>query len=110
MMKLRSVEAALDEAGVPARLVAVSLDPDYDTPEVLAAYAEAQDLGARWSLVRMEKEPLEQLAMLAGMAVLEQDGQIIHGLRVLVLDADGRLLVRHDGLDWDVDQIVNQVL
>lgn len=110
MMKLRSVEAALDEAGVPARLVAVSLDPDYDTTEVLAAYAKAQGLGPRWSLVRMEKEPLEQLAMLAGMAVLEQDGQIIHGLRVLVLDADGRLLVRHDGLDWDVDQIVNQVL
>ena len=55
MMKLRSVEAALDEAGVPARLVAVSLDPDFDTQEVLAAYASAQDLEKRVADILSQK-------------------------------------------------------
>jgi protein SCO1/2 len=109
MLKLRSVEQVLDAAGSDARLVAISLDPAYDTPEVLAAYAASQGLGERWSLLRMEPEPLENVAMLAGMTVLEQDGQIVHGLRVLVLDEDGRLAARYDGLDWDVDLIVNQL-
>ncbi len=107
MLKLRSVEQALDVAGNDARLAAISLDPAYDTPEVLAAYAAAQELGARWSLLRMDQDPLEDVAMLAGMTVLEQDGQIVHGLRVLVLDAEGRLIARFDGLDWDVQEIVN---
>ena len=44
--------------------------------------------------------------MLSGMAVLEQDGQIVHGLRVLVLDAEGRLVQRLDGLEWALEGVV----
>jgi len=106
MLKLKSLEQQLDAAAVDARLVAVTLDPAYDTPDVLATYAQAQGLGARWSLVRMESEPLQNLAMLSGMAVLEQDGQIVHGLRVLVLDAEGRLVQRLDGLEWALEGVV----
>ncbi len=109
MLKLLSVEQALDGAGRDARIVAVSLDPAYDTPEILAAYAEEKGVGARWDLVRMEKADLEKVAMLAGMAVLEQDGQIVHGLRTMVLDDDGKLVARFDGLDWEVDELVGQL-
>jgi len=47
-----------------------------------------------------------KVAMLSGMAVLEQDGQIVHGLRVLVLDAEGRLVQRLDGLEWALEGVV----
>ena len=105
MMKLLSVEQALDASGSDARIVAVTLDPDHDTPEVLAAYAAEKGVGARWDLVRMEKKDLETLAMLAGMAVLEQGGQIVHGLRTLLLDPDGKLVERYDGLDWEAEAL-----
>lgn len=59
MLKLQTVYA--QEPRV--RLVSISVDPDYDTPDVLASYAER--LGARstrWSFLTGEKKQIYRLA------------------------------------------------
>ena len=43
---IREIQSRLIEieiADIPIKFVTISFDPDYDTPEVLAAYAEVQD-------------------------------------------------------------------
>jgi protein SCO1/2 len=105
--RLQALDQALGDH--PARIVAVSLDPAHDTPEVLAAYAESQGLGPRWHLVRAEPEQIDTLAMSAGMTVLRDQGEggndIVHGLRVLALDERGELKARFDDVRFDLDAL-----
>ena len=105
--RLQALDAALGAS--PARIVAVSLDPAYDTPEVLAAYAEGLSLSERWHLVHASKSQVDDLAMSAGMSVLrgEEATDIVHGLRVLVLDGDGALVARHDDVRFPLDEVVS---
>jgi len=106
MARLLAVEAQLQGK---ARLVAVTLDPAYDSVDVLAAYAAEQQLGPRWTLARAEPEGLEQLAARAGMVVLDEEGAIVHSLRMLILDAEGRLVERYDDARFDLDRVVQQL-
>ncbi len=59
MLKLQTVYA--EEPRV--RLVSISVDPDYDTPEVLAGYAERLGVrSTRWSFLTGEKKQIYRLA------------------------------------------------
>ncbi len=82
------------------RVVAVTLDPERDVVSVLAAYAE--EVGATsWRLARTEPEALRDLAMRAGLSIAKTErGEIVHGIRWLELDAEGRLVRRHDDNAW----------
>jgi protein SCO1/2 len=106
--RLQALDAALsDAAGV--RLVAVTLDPDHDTPDVLAAHAAKLGLTQRFALVRAPD--LEALAMRAGLPVVRTEGsiEIAHGLRLLVLDRGGKLLERYDDARFPLDRVVTQL-
>ncbi len=106
--RLQALDAALaDAAGV--RLVAVTLDPDHDTPEVLTAHAAKLGLSDRFALVRAPD--LESLAMRAGLPVVRTEGswEVAHGLRLLVLDRGGRLVERYDDVRFPFDRVVSQL-
>lgn len=93
-----------------ARIVTVTLDPDHDTPEVLAAYGAR--VGADpsvWRLGRVEPLVLDQLALRSGLSVTVQGNKIAHRVRMLVLDADGRLLERYDDNDWPRARVASQL-
>jgi len=104
--RLQAVDEALGDHDT--RIVAVSLDPGHDTPEVLAGYARDQQLSERWHLVRPTQEQLASLAMAAGMNVIRGEGEldIVHGLRVLVLDGDGALVERYDSVRFPMDDLL----
>jgi protein SCO1/2 len=106
--RLQALDAALaDEPGI--RLVAVTLDPDHDTPEVLAAHAATLGLSDRFALVRAPD--LEALAMRAGLPVVRNEGSwdIAHGLRLLVLDRGGRLVERYDDARFPLERVASQL-
>ena len=93
-----------------ARVVVVTHDPDHDTLEVLGAYAK--QVGAnpdRWVFGRVEQDVLETLAMRAGLSVMREGGQILHGHRFLVLDADGSLIERYDDNRWSEQRVLEQL-
>lgn len=95
---------------VDARLLAVTLDPEHDTLEVLEAYGEAA--GARpdvWRFGRLPEDELAHLALLAGLPVTRDGDEVVHGLRFLVLDADGRLVERYDDASFPIDRVVSQL-
>ena len=107
-LQLQALQQALaDDDDV--RIVAITLDPDFDTVEVLSAYAEQAGAGPQWSFGRVAPEALSDLAMYAGMNVLEQGDQIVHARRMVVLDAAGALIERYDDTYYPVERVVTQL-
>lgn len=89
------------------RIVTVTLDPENDTPEVLAAWGRT--MGADpdvWRLARAEPLALQDLALRAGQHVTVDGGKISHLHRFLVLDSGGRLVRRFDDNRWSMDEMV----
>ena len=106
--RLQALEAMLGEED-DVTLLAVTLDPDFDTVEVLSAYAVSVGAGDHWKLGRVAPEVLEKLAMNAGMSVLRKGDEIVHALRLLVIDEDGRLVERYDDARFPANRVVEQL-
>jgi protein SCO1/2 len=104
------LQALQGMVGPEERILAISLDPEGDTPEVLKKYAT--DIGADpaiWQFARLEKSKLDALAMQAGLSVTVEDGNILHGIRLLVIDKDGRLIERYDDTRWSNERVAEQL-
>ena len=91
------------------KLVSVSVDPTYDTPKVLAAYASNVHADpAQWFFLT---GPLKDVASFTqqGMKqalVFEPGGAPNHSARLMVVDGKGMLRSNHDGNDPEVVQKV----
>lgn len=107
--RLQALDAQLGEAD-DVRILAVTLDPEHDTQQVLADYAEQVDASPRWLFGRLGgAEALDDLAMYAGLPVLREGDQIVHALRLIVLDAQGRLIERYDDARFPADRVLTQL-
>ncbi|MEZ4317034.1 MAG: copper-binding protein [Myxococcota bacterium] len=106
--RFQALQAA---AGPDVRLLALTLDPAYDTPAVLTAFAEASSADpAIWQLG--QSAALEDLVLRSGLIVVrnaDDAAEIVHGIRVLVLDAKGALVERYDDHDWPVERVLTQL-
>ena len=90
--------------------MAITLDPDTDTLEVLEAYGEG--LGADPTMWRFARAELAQLADLFDrieMSRRQRDGLILHSLKLLVLNPEGRLLHLEKDNGWDIATIAGKV-
>lgn len=94
-----------EAAGVDGlRYVLVSLDPERDSPEQLRAFRDAHHLGDEWTLLRGEADDVQTLAALLSVRYrMDADGTIAHTNRITLLDADGVIVTRQDGLGTDPD-------
>ncbi|MFO0748803.1 MAG: SCO family protein [Myxococcota bacterium] len=72
------VQEALDAAGAAAdgvKLVSFSVDPEFDTPEVLAGYAKEHGIdGKRWHLLTGKRADIE--AVVVGKSEKNKDGAL----------------------------------
>jgi cytochrome oxidase Cu insertion factor (SCO1/SenC/PrrC family) len=83
------------------RLVSMSFDPDYDTPQRLAAYSEKfleQKSGCEWRFATAKSHAeLESILVAYGQAVdkranaSDPQGPLYHTLRVFLIDREGRI-------------------
>jgi cytochrome oxidase Cu insertion factor (SCO1/SenC/PrrC family) len=99
--KMSELQKAVPDAEV--KLVSFSLDPDYDTPEVLRQYAEA--FGAdrrRWHFLTGDRREILDVA--AGMKItavvgLDSEEDIIHADYFVLVDPQGRTRGYYRGTD-----------
>jgi protein SCO1 len=83
------------------RLVSISFDPEYDTPQRLAAYSEnvrEQGSGCEWRFVTSKsRAELEPILVAYDQAVdkrqnpADPQGPLYHTLRVFLIDREGRI-------------------
>lgn len=104
--KLARIQRSLH--GEPVRLVALSLNPRYDTPPVLHAYGAhyGQD-PARWTLATGAPGAVATLAARFGIGV-QRTGAValVHDEAAVVLARDGRVATIVRGNGWDADAVL----
>ncbi len=82
------------------RLVSFTVDPERDTPEVLAKYAADHGADpARWIFVRCERPVLVQVAYDRLRMVKDPNSVVLHSQKFALLDRLGRLRGLYDPLD-----------
>lgn len=93
--------------GGPFHLVEVSIDPSYDRPVVLAAYART--FGAdpeRWSLVTGDPALVLDFALRFDVIPFpDQRVGLIHQERTVIVDPSGKIAQMVDEASWSPDEI-----
>jgi len=96
-----------------AHLVAISFDPQHDTPDVLNAHARARGADPRvWTFLTGTPASVEDVASRFGVSVMreQQDGgALTHNLRTAVIDPRGRLVKIYSGSEWTPMMLVEDL-
>jgi protein SCO1/2 len=83
-------------------LLSVTLDPEYDRPEVLRRYGAAYAGGNfnNWDFATGDPAEVRRLAQSFGLMYKAENGQLIHSLRTAIVTPDGRLYKIYRGNEW----------
>jgi protein SCO1/2 len=85
------------------RLVSISLDPERDTPAVLAAHAAQRKANPDvWTFLTGDPATIDRFASRFGVAAVRQTGspEITHNLRTALIGPDRRIVKLYSGSDW----------
>ena len=93
------------------QLVSVSLDPSYDTPEVLRKYGLGYLKGnasgfAEWDFVSTRPMDLERLGSAFGLTYYQQNNLIVHSMNTILLSPDGTVKHTWPGNGWTTSEVV----
>jgi protein SCO1/2 len=93
-------------------LVTISFDPQFDSPAVLKAYAEAYKYDpAHWSFATGTLVDITAIADQFGLAFWhDESGGLSHNLRTAVMDASGRVQKVFEGNQWTSDELVAELV
>ena len=89
------------------RFVLITIDPSTDSPKHLLAYARQNDLDlSRWALLNGSPEQVRVLANAIGFKYRSTgSGQYSHTIRLNVLDREGNLVEKADGLERPLEPV-----
>ncbi|MED1795657.1 SCO family protein [Brevibacillus nitrificans] len=99
--------------GDKVEFVSITFDPDFDTSEVLQAYAEkfkADQSG--WKFLRGDAQAIEKVTKDFGIAVMKQpDGSFAHTARMFLVDEDGNMRRAYGmAAEMDMDQMMKEMV
>ena len=105
--RMAALNQALGGKTKDVGLVSITVDPEYDTPEVLKEYGE--QVGAtpdRWKFLTGPKDQIETTVMKGFLQALsrEPSGAPIHSTRFVLVDRDGWIRGFPDGNDPEIAQ------
>ena len=94
------------------KLLSLSFDPGFDTPEVLGRYAEASREGVStgWSFGVLSANTLSNIAPRLDLRIVPDSDGFSHNLRTVVLDATGRIHRQFDGNGWTATELAKTLL
>jgi len=87
-------------------LLSITVDPDFDTPPVLAEYAKRWAAGAGWRFLTGDVAPL---AASLGEIYWADEGSIGHNSTTSIIGPDGRLAAQLEGSTFRADQLAHLV-
>jgi protein SCO1/2 len=96
-------------------LLSISIDPGYDTPEVLKSYGAAhteryeQETFAHWEFAGGTSEQVKKIAEYFGLTYFPENDQIIHSLRTVIISPEGKVAKIYSGNDWKPEEVVAEL-
>jgi protein SCO1 len=93
-------------------LLTISIDPEFDQPAVLKAYAEAHHYdSAHWTFATGDLGDITAIGDLFGLAFWhDSNGSVTHNMRAAVIDANGRLQKVFEGKDWTSAELTAEMV
>ena len=113
---MAELQSRMKDENLDVQLVSFSVDPDYDTPEVLKEYGERYqaDFG-NWSfLTGYDFQTIKELSIKSFKNLvkepLEGDNQVMHGTRFFLVNPEGEVIKGYDGISSsEIDIIVEDL-
>jgi protein SCO1/2 len=99
--------SSLDESTqTKTKVLAVSFDTENDTPETLKEYAEYEQLDLpEWYFITGKHTDIKMLATMLGVKYQQTgDGHFAHSNLVTVLDTEGKIAKRVEGLNQPMNE------
>jgi protein SCO1 len=102
------------------KFVALSFDPDRDSPEILKKFAEIRDLDLKsWTLLTGEKATVNDLLKRFDVKAIKTDESVdeegnseysmMHTDRISLIDENGRLRKSYKGSTLNIEELVNDI-
>jgi len=94
-------------------LLSVSIDPAYDTPQVLRSYGAAhteryeKETFAHWEFASGDQ--VKEMAQFFGLRYFPEKDQIIHGLKTVIVGPDGKVAKVYSGNDWKPEDVISDL-
>jgi len=110
--KLAGLQARLGTAlGAKVFFVAITVDPERDTPEVLKRYAQAHGVNlAGWAFLTGTPAEIQQVARHYGIyAKKSPRGAVDHTFLTSLIDPSGNLRVQYLGVRFDPDELLRDL-
>jgi protein SCO1/2 len=105
LSKLQHLEHRFAALGRRATFILVTVDPATDTPARLAALRQKRGLTSGvWHLLAGPEAQTRELARFLDISYVDAGGHFEHQVRVIVLDAEGRIARRFEGWHFDESQ------
>ena len=94
-------------------LLSISIDPKFDTPQVLRSYGAAHteryedETFAHWEFASGEQ--VKDIAQFFGLRYFTENDQIMHGLKTVIVAPDGKVAKVYTGNDWRPEDVANEL-
>jgi len=96
-------------------LLSISMDPSYDTPEVLRSYGAAhteryeKETFAHWEFAGGTSDQVKAIAQFFGLTYFPEKDQIIHGLRTAIITPEGKVAKIYTGNEWKPEEVIQEM-
>lgn len=94
-----------------AHLLSITLDPEYDMPEVLRSYGASYAGGKfdNWDFATGEQEQVRRFAEFLGLMYKAENNQVVHSLRTALVAPDGKLYKIYRGNEWKTADLLQDL-
>ncbi|RKQ14066.1 SCO family protein [Oceanobacillus bengalensis] len=113
---MSKIQDKMREENLGAQLISFSVDPKYDTPEVLKEYAESYqaDLENWTFLTGYDFQTIKELSVKSFQSALEKppegSDQVMHGTRFYLVNPEGEVVKNYKGVESEsIEQIINDL-
>ena len=109
--QLQQQAAAYDKT----HLLSITIDPEYDTPQVLRSYGAAHteryqdETFTHWEFATGTKDQIKGIAQFFGLRYFQGSDQIVHGLRTVIVGPDGKVAQVYRDNTWKPDEVVKEM-
>lgn|SRR4030095_3441516 len=96
-------------------LLSITIDPDYDTPQVLRSYGAAHteryqdETFAHWEFATGTKDQIKGVAQFFGLRYVQGSDQIVHVLRTVIIGPDGKIAKIYRDNQWKPEDAVKEM-
>lgn len=110
LMSLADLSSKFDESQ-KIQVLAITIDPENDTPEVLKAYAQGFDKKhENWLFLTGSSDDIAKVAGAFGVLYWNEDGVIEHNMKTIFLDPRQTVQLIKSGSDWKAGEFAAQIV